>query len=78
MAVALFSLAFSTLPTSYFYAAEKLGILPDGLLPRFVQQLIVFPLEYASYFPPTIIASLSGCSMLIIVGTYRIYTRELR
>ena len=45
IAAALLSLAFSTLPTCYFPAAESLGLIPGGLLPRFAWQLIFFPLE---------------------------------
>ena len=75
---ALFSLAFSSLPTTYFCTAERLGLVPEGLLRRFLWQLIFFPLECATYFPPMIIASLSGSIILIIVGIYRIYTMELK
>ena len=33
IAAALLSLAFNTLPTSYFPTAESLGLIPQGLLP---------------------------------------------
>ena len=78
LTMALFSLAFSTLPTCYFPAMENLGLIPAGLLPRFCWQLIFFPLEYATYLPPMLIASLAGGIVLIETGVYKIYTAELR
>ena len=74
----LLSLAFSTLPTCYFPTVERWGLIPEGLLSPFTWQLIFFPLEYATYLPPMLIAPLSGCIMIILMTVYRIYIRELR
>ena len=78
LAAALLSLAFSTLPTCYFPAIESLGLIPEGVLPRFAWQLIFFPLEYATYIPPMLIVPLNTSISLILVGVYRIYITELR
>ena len=41
----LLTLGFRTLPTSYVRAADSLGLISDGIFPRFGWQLIFFPLE---------------------------------
>ena len=77
-AAALLTLAFSTLPTCYFPAAEYLGLIPDGMLPRFAWQLIFFPLEYLTYIPPMLCSPLCGSMLLIFVGVLRTVGNELR
>ena len=79
LASAMFSLIFSTLPTCYFPTAERLGLLPNNcMLPRFVWQLIFFPLEYAAYLAPMLCAPFGFSMLLIFIGVCRIYTNELR
>ena len=78
IAAALLSLAFSTLPTCYFPAAESLGLIPAGLLPRFAWQLMFFPLEYATYLPPMFSAPLAGSIFLILLGVFRMVENKLR
>ena len=78
VAAALFSLAFSTLPACYFPLVESLGLIPDGLLPRFAWQLIFFPLEYATVLPLMLIHSFAGGIIFIVVAVYKIYINELR
>ena len=78
VAAALLSLAFSTLPTCYFPAAEYFGLIPEGTLPRFAWQLLFFPLEYATYLPPMLSAPLAGSTVLILVGVHRLVGNEIR
>ena len=78
LAAALLSLAFSTLPTCYFPAAESLGLIPAGLLPQFAWQLLFFPLEYATYLPPVFSSALAGSIILILLGVFRMVENELR
>ena len=78
VAAALLSLAFSTLPTCYFPAAESLGLIPEGLLPRFAWQLIFFPLEYLTYLPPMFAAPLTGGMLLILAGVCKLVGQEIR
>ena len=68
LAAALLSLAFSTLPTCLFPTAESLGLLPEGLLPRFGWQLVFFPLEYIMYLPPMFSTPLAVSLLLMLVG----------
>ena len=74
---ALLSLAFSTLPTCYFPLVESLGLIPDGVLPRFAWQLIFFPFEYVTALPAMLMESLAGSIILIVLGVYKLYTNEL-
>ena len=78
VAAALLTLAFSTLPTCYFPAAEYLGLIPDGMLPRFAWQLMFFPMEYLTYLPPMLSTPLCGSLFLILVGVHRMVGHELR
>ena len=75
---ALFSLAFSTLPTCYFPVMESVGLIPEGLLPRFAWQLLLLPLEYATALPAVLITALTGTIILIAVAVHRIFLSELR
>ena len=75
---AMYSLIFSTLPTCYFPTAERFGLIPEGLLPRFAWQLLFFPLEYATYVPAMLSTSLACSMLLILLGVSRIYLNELR
>ena len=75
---ALLSLAFSTLPTCYFPLLERMGLIPEAVLPRFGWQLIFFPLEYATSLPAMLIGAFAGSIVLIVVGVFNIYTNELR
>ena len=78
LVAALLSLVFSNLPTCYFPLLESFGLIPQGWLPRFAWQLIFFPLEYATYLPPMLIAPVAPSVLLVMVGVYRIYMNELR
>ena len=72
------SLMFSNLPTCYLPTAEKLGLIPEGLLPRFAWQLLFYPLEFATYLLPSLCTPLAGSMFLILLGVFRIYLNELR
>ena len=74
----LLSLVYSTIPTCYFPMAQSLGLIPEGLLPRFTWQLIFSPLEYITYLPPMLSAPLSGSLLLILIGVLRMVCSELR
>ena len=78
LVAALLSIAFSTLPTCYFPAAEHFGCIPEGILPRFAWQLIFFPLEYATYLPPMFSAPLAGSIVLILVGVHKMVGNAIR
>ena len=67
LAGALLSLAFSRLPTCLFPTAERFGLIPDGLLPRFEWQLVFFPLEYMMYLPPMFSTPLAISMLLMLV-----------
>ena len=77
-AAALLTIIMSNLPICLFPMAESLGLIPDGLLPRFGWQLLFFPLEYLTYLPPMLIAPYSGSILLIMVGVLKLYLQELR
>ena len=78
LSAAMCSLIFSTLPTCYFPVAERLGFIPQGLLPRFAWQLLFFPPEYATYIPPMLSAPLALSMLLILIGVFRTYSYRLR
>ena len=73
------SLLVSTMPTCLLPTTESLGLIPQGLLPRFAWQLLFLPLEYATHIPPMLLASLVlGILLVLIIGLSRIYCRKLR
>ena len=74
----MYSLIFSTLLACFFPTAERLGLIPEGLLPRFAWQLLLFPLEYATYLPPMLSTAFACSVFLILLGVSRIYLNELR
>ena len=78
LSAAMISLAFSTLPTCYFPTAERLGLIPDKVLPPFAWQLIFFPLEYATYLPPMLSAPFAGSTLFIVIEVCRLYLHNLR
>ena len=75
---AIVSHIFSTLPTCYLATAERLGLIPQGLLPRSAWRSFFFPLEYATYLLPMLSASFACSLFLIVIGVFRIYSRTLR
>ena len=77
-AAGLLSLIMSHLPICFFPMAEKYGLIPEGILPRFCWQLVFFPLEYFSYIPPMFCAPFSGAILLTLMGVLKIYLEEVR
>ena len=77
-AAALMTIIMSNLPICLFPMAESLGLIPDGIMPRFGWQLLFFPLEYLTDLPPVLIAPYSGSILLILVGVLKLYLQELR
>ena len=71
-------LFFTTLPTCYLPTAESLGLIPEGLLPRFAWELLFFPIEYMSYLPPMLSAPFAGTPVLVFVGVMKTFGYELR
>ena len=78
LGAALLSLAFSTLPVCYYPTLDRLGLIPQGVLPAFAWQLIFFPLEYATNIPPMLSAPLSGGIFIILVGVFKIFSNVMR
>ena len=76
--LALVSLPFSRLPTCVFPTAERLCMIPKGLLPRYAWQLVFLPIEYATHLPFMLSAAFAGSFILILVGVSRIYGNALR
>ena len=77
-AAGLLSLIMSNLPICFFPMAEKYGLIPEDVMPRFAWQLVFFPLEYFSYIPPMFIAPFSGGILLTLMGVLKIYLEEVR
>ena len=78
LAAALMTIKMNTLPVSLFPLAESLGLIPEGVLPRFGWALLFVPLEYLTYVPPMFIAPYSGGILLVLVGVLKLYLQELR
>lgn len=78
LATGILSLLFSNLPACFFPMADKYGLIPEGVLPRFGWQLVFFPLEYFSYVPPMFAAPFSAAILLTLMGVLQVYLDQLR
>lgn len=74
----LLSLAFSNLPACLFPMAEKYGLIPPGVLPRFGWQFVFFPLEYFSCIPPMFCAPFTAAILLTLMGVLKVYLEQVR
>src|SRR4051794_30416992 len=57
---AMVPLVFPDLPGCILPTLRRFGLITHGLLPDLVWQIIMFPLEYASYLSPMLIATLAA------------------
>ena len=78
IAALLLSIVMGHLPVFWLPLADRLGLIPEGIMPRFGWQLLFLPLEYLTYLPPMFIAPFSGGIMVVLVGVLKLYLRELR
>ena len=62
---AAFTLMFDDLPVSLFYAAKRLGLIPETPLPTIVWRIGFFPLELLISLPPMFIA-VSVCHVMML------------
>ena len=71
-------LIYNNLPVCYYPTFERLGLIPQGVLPPFAWQLIFVPLEYATNLPPILTATVVCGIFLIFLGIFKILSSEMR
>ena len=66
------------LPIRWLPTLELLKILPEGILPPILWQLVLFPLEVITYFCPVVLGCLVGAIGAMSLGVFHIFLKELR
>ena len=78
LAVLLFSFCMDDLPTFLFARVQRLGWLPEGLLPRWAWQILFAPMEWLMAQPYMLMAAYTPDFLFMQNGLLDIYLQHLR
>ena len=76
--LAAFSLVSDEMPTSIFFMANKMSLIPENVLPNIFWQVALYPLELLALYPPMCSTAFNGLTFVIGLAVLGLYAEQLR